>query len=230
MRVVTGSGPASIWLCYPSGVMDTFRLPKFSAEFFASQRPNPFVFIASHWTDASNPVVTVFGHCESVALYFDEDWVETRQPYTGYPTAGITSPPFYFVEVPNERGTLRAECLVDGAVVASHEVQSPEEADSLHVRTSFAELRADGSDMAFVYAEVRDANGTVLPNSEHAVRFTVAGGTLASPAVVAAEAGVATALVRTSETRGELLVTTSVDGLRDEQLSIPTVPVDDLYK
>lgn len=215
--------------CYPSGVFDTFRLPKFSAEFFASQRPTPSVFIASHWTDTSNPVVTVFGHCEEVKLYLNDAWVETQQPYTGYPTAGITSPPFYFVEVPNELGTLRAECLVEGAVVASHEVRSPEEASSLHVRTSFAELRADGSDMAFVYAEVRDANGTVLPNRAPEVRFSVEGGTLASPESVAAEAGVATALVRASETPGALVVIASVDGLGEQQITIPTVAVDDIY-
>lgn len=218
--------------CYPSGVLDTFRLPKFSAAFFASQRSaatHPSVFIASHWTNASKPVVTVFGSCDEVDLYLDDAWVETQTPYGGYPTDHIVHPPFYFVAVPNVRGTLRADCRIDGAIVASHAVRSPGESTSLNLRATFTELRADGSDMSFVYAEVLDVNGTVVPTSEASVRFSVTGGTLASPATVTAEAGVATAIVRAGETVGELVVTARIDGLGEQQVAIPMVAVDDLF-
>ncbi len=218
--------------CYPSGVLDTFRLPKFSAAFFASQRlaaTQPSVFIASHWTHTSNPVITVFGNCDEVDLYLDEALVETQQPHAGYPTGGISSPPFYFVSVPNERGTLRADCRVGGSIVASHEVRSPEAPASLRLRAPFAELRADGSDMTFVYAEVLDEYGTVVPTSNASVQFMVEGGTLASPATVAAEAGIATALVRASENPGALVVTAQVEGLGAPQLTVSTVAVHDLF-
>jgi beta-galactosidase len=60
------------------GVMDIFRLPKFSYHFYRSQRDpqqagagwsvGPVAFIASHWTPASDLRVLVFSNCEEVEL------------------------------------------------------------------------------------------------------------------------------------------------------------------
>ena len=180
--------------CYPSGVLDTFRLPKFSAAFFASQLPPPPTHRSSSRATGPTPESRAHGlwQLRRGRAVPDGVLVETQQPYAGYPTGTITHPPFYFVDVPNERGTLRADCRVDGAIIASHTVQSPGDPASLHLRAPFTELRADGSDLTFVYAEVRDANGTVVPTSAASVEFTVEGGTLAGPGTVTAEAGIAT--------------------------------------
>lgn len=219
--------------CYPSGVVDTYRLPKFSAEFFAAQRApahEPRVFIASHWTKDSNPVVTVFGNCDRVEMYHNGVWVETQAPFSGHPTAGINHPPFYFVDVPAVLGELRAACLVDGAEVAAHTVTSPGSPEHLTMSATFTELRADGSDLSFVYAQIVDEDDVLVPSATSSVRFSVEGGTLASPERVEAEAGVAAAIVRAGETPGTLRVFATSDTLGEAMLEVELVEVDDLYE
>ncbi|MCP4805499.1 MAG: hypothetical protein GY913_14115 [Proteobacteria bacterium] len=218
--------------CYPSGAIDTFRLPKYSAEFFRSQRPPEYgamVFIASHWTDESNPVPTVFGNCDQVDVYLDGVWVETQAPYDGYPTGNIAHPPYYFVDVPWQRGELRADCVVDAEVAASHTVASPGEPTELTLSTTLSELRADGSDLSFVYAELRDADGTLVIDRSATVSFEIEGGELAGPAVVDTEAGVAATLVRAGVAPGELRVSATASGLESAEATLSLVEAPDLY-
>jgi beta-galactosidase len=187
------------------------------------------VFIASHWTEASNPVVTVFGNCDQVEMYHDGVWVETQAPFSGHPTAGINHPPFYFVDVPAVLGELRAACLVDGAEVATHTVTSPGAPERLTMTATFSALRADGSDLSFVYAQVVDADGVLVPTATSAVQFSVEGGALASPEGVEAEAGVAVAIVRAGEEPGTLRVLATSEALGEVTLELELVEVDDLY-
>ena len=72
------------------GVMDIFRLPKFSYHFYRSQRDateggcnwtgGPCVFIASHWTAASSLQMLVFSNCEAVMLHLNGRVVGRADP------------------------------------------------------------------------------------------------------------------------------------------------------
>lgn len=76
--------------CYPSGVMDYFRIPKFSYYFFQSQRdPNlifkgidsgPMVFIANYWTEKSPRTITVYSNCELVSLFLNDQFLTSQSP------------------------------------------------------------------------------------------------------------------------------------------------------
>jgi hypothetical protein len=209
---------------YPSGVLDPFRLPKFSYYFWQSQRdPNliipcidsgPMVFIANYWTAGSPNDVRVYSNCEQVKLYVNDVLQGNRTPDTGYPTANLLHPPFTFSGLTFHAGELKAEGLINGEVVATHVVRTPGSAKSLSVEFDANDVPANGSETLFVYASILDANGTLVPTASNNVTFSVTGpASLASPATIKAEAGIATALVRVSDQPGLITVTAAASGL-----------------
>jgi beta-galactosidase len=184
------------------GPYDLFRLPKFDARFFQSQRPadlhiaglndGPMVFIANDATMQSPSSVTVFSNCEQVRLLQNGREVGTQKPIATMP--GLAHPPFTFkigqisdeqstmfmtgVAEPGTRvGELKAEGLIDGKVVATHIVQAPGVPKKLLLEVDLKgrDLAADGSDWVRVYARVCDARGTTYPYADDEVKFSVDG-------------------------------------------------------
>lgn len=69
-----------------SGIMDAFRLPKFSCEFFRSQderKGAKNVFIPTYWNDERINKLVVYSNCDSVKLYINNEFVEERTPDNG---------------------------------------------------------------------------------------------------------------------------------------------------
>jgi beta-galactosidase len=184
------------------GPYDLFRLPKFDAYFFQSQRPadlhipglndGPMVFIANFATFQSPSTVTVFSNCEEVRLSQNGKEIATQKPVTHL--TGLAHPPFTFkinqmssegdtmfmtgVAQPGTKvGELKAEGLIGGKVVATHTVHAPGVAKKLMLEADLKDrdLTADGSDWVRVYARVTDARGTVAPYADDLITFTTDG-------------------------------------------------------
>ena len=163
--------------------LDLFRLPKFDYYMFQSQRPpkktalgvgsGPMVFIANFATFQSPETVTVFSNCEQVRLFQNGKEVATQEPDSGF---HLPHPPFTFrltrfselhsmlfatgVAKPGTPiGNVRAEGLVGGAVVATHELQAPGVPSqvALVLDDCGVDMTADGSDWVRVYAHICDA-------------------------------------------------------------------------
>ena len=232
------------------GVLDLFRLPKFSYYLFQSQRPtsaDPMVFIASFATFFSPRNVTVFSNCDEVRLFLDGKEISRRKPDAGH---ALPHPPFTFevaafaaerstmymtgvaaVEPP--AGVLRAEGLIDGKVAATHIVRPPGVASQIRLEADVCgrELLADGSDWIRIHAHICDRRGTVNPFCDDSIEFSAAGagrligdGTIgANPA--RAEAGVATALVQSTAGAGKIVVTARSPGLAEGRIEIQSLPV-----
>jgi len=219
---------------WPSGAMDKFRLPKFSYYFWQSQRdPNliipgidsgPVVYIANYWTSTSPHDINVFSNCDEVKLYINSVLQGTHTPNTGYPNLNLLHPPFSFTGLTWVSGELKAEGYIGGQLVATHIVRTPDEANTISIKFDADKLISDGSDMAFVYASVVDANGTVVPEANNMVTFDVTGpAALVSPSTVRAEAGIATALLRALTQPGQVTVTATATGLSSGNASINSV-------
>jgi beta-galactosidase len=208
-----------------SGVVDLFRIPKFSFYFYQSQRDpsliipgvssGPMVFIASFWNSKSTPTVHVYSNCDQVRLSLNGTVVATQNPDAG---THFGHPPFTFTGVKSyQSGTLVAEGLVGGTVVTADTVKSPGSAATMKVvwDTAGIPLLADGSDIAIVNAEVLDANGTVIPTASNSVSFSITGGSgqLIGNNPTNAVAGIASILLKTSTTAGPITVTASSAGL-----------------
>jgi beta-galactosidase len=218
---------------WPSGVYDFLRLPKFSAYFWQSERSpdldlshlnidsGPMVFIGNHWTASSPTDVKVFSNCEQVKLYVNDVLQDTRNPDTNYPTANLIHPPFTFSGLTFAADELKAEGLIGGQVVASHIVRTPSTASTISVEFDITDVPANGSETVFVYACIRDGNGTVVPDASNEITFSVTGeAVLVTPPTISAEAGIATALIRVSDNPGTITVDAACFGLTPDNASI----------
>jgi beta-galactosidase len=201
-----------------SGIMDLFRLPKFSYFFFQSQRDaaekfgntagGPMVHIATWWTPASPLSVRVFSNGDEVELFLNGRSLGRRSPDKDRLSEHLAHPPFTFTVEKFEPGELKAVAYLNGNYAAEHTVKTPGEAKRLELVLDISSrpLAADG-DLVFVYARVVDEAGTVAPNSAASVNFQVKGpAELIGQNPIAAEAGIATILLKTRPGAGKIQI------------------------
>lgn len=209
------------------GVMDIFRLPKFSYHFYRSQRGpteggagwtgGPVVFIASHWTPASDLRVLVFSNCEEVELRLNDRTIGRKTPDRTWQTQHLPHPPFVFDLPRFEAGTLVARGSVGGRVVAQHAVATPQAPARLEVLVDDLGLvpAVGTGDVVGVFARVLDAHGTLCVEAEPEVGFVVDGtAEIVGPATVRAEAGIAAVVVRTPAAGGAWALTATCGALQ----------------
>jgi beta-galactosidase len=193
-----------------SGCMDIVRLPKFSHAFYQSQRSpaealraatsGPMVFIASYWTPTSSTSVRVFSNCEEVVLSLDGALVERRQPDTDRISTNLAHPPFTFRLERFQSGTLEAVGYIGGHAVTRHAVRTPGSVARLDLRLdeSGRPFATDGKDVGFLWATLRDANGTIVRDVWENVFFGATGDvTLVGANPFSSDAGIASILVQT---------------------------------
>ncbi|MGH8853356.1 MAG: glycoside hydrolase family 2 TIM barrel-domain containing protein [Telluria sp.] len=198
-----------------SGVMSIERLPKFSAEFFRSQRGaqegsprwggGPMVFIASHWQADSAPRVRVFSNAEEVELRLNGKPVGrlTSGPSGTHPH--LAHPPLEFDTGGFAPGELVALAYSGGRVVAEHRVRTPGAPARLVLAIDDLGVPPAKGDLVFARARLVDAAGTTVPGSGQQVRFAAGEGTeIVGSRVVETEAGIASVLVRVQGPRIKL--------------------------
>ena len=221
------------------GILDAFRQPKTAYYAFMSQRPvqsanalgsGPMVYIANECTAFSPADVTVFSNCDSVRLSVNGEFLAEQRILSH--TNGLKHEPAVFSDawdfMENKRldrdgkesaVKLVAEGIVDGKVVATHEVRPSRRAEKIRLRLDVEEGQepvANGSDVVPVIAEVTDRRGTVKRLNNEEILFTVEGsaelvtdapdGTLTR----AVAWGTAPALVRPATRPGMVTVRASV--------------------
>lgn len=199
-----------------SGIMDIFRLPKFSYYFFQSQRDatevrpgvfgGPMIFIASYWTAQSPTDVRIFSNGEEVELWLNGRSLGRQKPDQNRLTTHLAHPPFTFHVGKFEPGELHAAAYLAGKTVAEQVVRTPRAPHhlALDVDLSGRPLGRDG-DLVFLHARVVDAAGTVVPDAALPVKFTVDGDAqLIGDNPIAAEAGIASILLKTGTHAGQI--------------------------
>lgn len=190
----------------------------------------PMVYIAHEMTPFSSKDVTVYSNCEEVRLTFMRDGkVSTySKPLTeaGMPSPLITFPDVYDFQMDKamsrkkkqEDVLLLAEGLIDGKVVATHEVHPARRPEKLllWIDNEGVNLKADGSDFVTVVAAVADKNGNIKRLNNYYVKFHVEGegrllgdaSILANPAPV--KWGTAPVLIQSTLKPGKIKVIASV--------------------
>ncbi|WP_228730450.1 glycoside hydrolase family 2 protein [Shewanella yunxiaonensis] len=154
-----------------SGIMSLYRQPKYSYYFFASQRDandisplfqsGPMVHIASEWQPDSSTDVRVFSNADEVALYLNGQLIAKQTPTRNHYSQHLPHPPFIFHLAKFTPGTLRADAIIGGKVVATHEVATPGKAVAINLRldTSGIAPKTGVNDVLFVYAQLQDKDG-----------------------------------------------------------------------
>jgi len=198
-----------------SGALSIERLPKFSAEFFRSQRDakeasprwggGPMVFIASYWQADSMPRVRVFSNAEEVELRLNGKPVGRKKSLPSATHPRLAHPPLEFDTGGFAPGELVARAYSGGRMVAEHRVRTPGAPVRLALALDDVGVPATSGDLVFVRARLLDANGTTVPLSGREVAFTAGPGSeIVGSATVSTEAGIASVLVRVQGPRANL--------------------------
>lgn len=181
------------------GMMDAFRQPKTSYYMFMSQRSaeksdltadnGPMVYIAHELTPFSPKDITIYSNCDEVRLTVFKDGKQysyQKDPaHKGMPSPIITfENAYHFMEWKTmaragrqKDAYLLAEGLINGKVVATHKRYPSGQADHITLRldNENVPLKADGSDVVTVIAEVVDKRGTVKRLNNSVIRFEIEG-------------------------------------------------------
>jgi beta-galactosidase len=209
-----------------SGIMDIFRLPKFSYWFYCSQADEgPVCFIAGYNQPGATTGVRVFSNADSVKLYMNDTLIAVQAPDSNRNTVNLRHPPFTFTLPERHQGTLKAEGIKDGAMFGNHSVSTPGPVASLRlsIDVSNKPLKADGADAVFVYAMLVDSIGNQVFTADSTVRFSVRGDAiLVGQNPVKAEAGIATILLKAGISPGKVMVTASSAGLAEAEMMTQT--------
>lgn len=244
------------------GIMDNYRQPKYAYYMFCAQRPpyqnehliadsGPMVYIANAMTPFSPSDVTVYSNCDEVRLTRGIDG-KTYTYRKDKHAVGMPSPVITFKDVwkvmddkqasrdgHQDKSYLLAEGLMDGKVVATDTVRPARRPTHLRlfVDDGGVQLKADGSDIVTVVAEVTDDRGTVKRLNNEQIRFEVSGPgrlvadekSFTNPRAV--QWGTAPVLVQSSVVPGTIKVTASVVWQGEEtpvsaEIEIPTVRPD----
>jgi len=219
-----------------SGLVDMYRLPKYSYYFLQSQRDpgviipgvdsGPMVFIANQWTASSPTTVRVYSNCEQVALSLNGKLVATQRPDVG---TNLLHPPFDFNLGGYTPGTLKADCLIGGKPEASFTQRTPGQAAAIRLVPEATRLQADLSDARLVFIEVVDANGTVVPTDSSQVSLSLTGpGSIVGPILLTMKGGELATWVRAGRTAGTIVLTASASGLTPATLKLVSQAVPNL--
>jgi hypothetical protein len=229
-----------------SGVVDIDRYPKFGYHQMRSmQRPNEsnpaMVFIASYnnRSDLDSSIV-VFSNCDAVKLYRNGQFIQGITRAENAKTAphifSKEGSPYYIFHLGNyQPGELKAEGLMNGKVVAQHQVRTPGKPERLAIELADEgiPLIADGSEMIPVYLKVLDGNGTIVANKTGLeyfdIELEVSGAgmliTETSPKVelLRTEGGLAYALIRTGKKAGKINIIAKSKNLKTATLSFNSI-------
>lgn len=211
-------------ICY-SGLADLFRLPKFGLSYFRCQVPKgaylpsgrkPYeVFINSHWLADSSDTLLVYGNVDEVELLLNGRVIARQSPdrglttnkYVSCPDGGnatnIDFPPFTFKGVKWEEGELKAVGYKDGKTVTEYAVYTPGKAETMDITYFDSGKPAERRDLLIVYVNLKDKKGTLCfgENQQEVILEVLKGGELRGPGKIKAEAGVASFIVATGESK-----------------------------
>ena len=184
-----------------ASMVDMNRFPKLLYYIYeAAWTPfalKPVIHLAHHWNRAyqgTGPIqVNAFSNCPSVRLLINgaqQGSVETPNSWQSNSSANLTQSttvmPFQTSwSVTWAAGTLEADCLDQFGNVVAKDTKTTAGAENKIVLsvvpdlvqpngTSFA-VTANGSDVAFIVAQVQDANGNWVPTASDTVTFAVSG-------------------------------------------------------
>ncbi|MBS2098470.1 glycoside hydrolase family 2 TIM barrel-domain containing protein [Carboxylicivirga linearis] len=216
-----------------SGIMDIFRLPKFSYYFYQSQADidstsesefsQPMVFISNYYNDPSFLKVKVYSNCDEIELKVNGNSFARQKPDNDRNSTHLEHPPYTFLLPAFTPGKLEAIGYVKGKIAAKDIRQTPEQAYGLKlwIDESGKPLQRGNDDIVFAYAAVVDTSGTILPLAENSIRFSVGGDAQiigANP--TNAEAGIATVLLKVESTAEMIHLKALSDGLTENELLI----------
>lgn len=222
-------------ICY-HGVMDIFRIPKYAAYFYQSQRDvkdGITVVIARRLVPAMNEdggkVITVYSNCEQVEVFVHGESLGRQNPNRIlYPN--LPHPPFVFNQgLPWPYGAhseIRAIGYIDGKPVKEHILKMEGEPHHIKLIPDHFELIADGGDMTRILVQTVDQHGQPLSLGHFAVEIEVEGeGQLVGENPLVMEGGQAAVYIRATRTAGVMKFKARNNLFQSAEITINSIPL-----
>lgn len=216
-----------------SGIASIDRIPKFSYYFYQSQRnatensnlfqSGPMVKIASYWTTESPLTIRIFSNANEVELLLNGKSLGKQKPDENKISNNLNHPPFTFKLKKYIKGTLEAKAYINGKLVANDKVISPEIPSKIELilDKSGYEATTGVNDVLFVYACIKDKNGTTVPVNNKEITFKVEGDAqFVSPKKIDTEAGIAAALIKIGDLHETIKLKATGKQLKSDELEI----------
>ncbi|ARV16594.1 glycoside hydrolase family 2 TIM barrel-domain containing protein [Polaribacter sp. SA4-12] len=212
--------------------IDLCGFPKDGYYFYQSQwSDKPMVHIFPHWNleDQEGKEVTVyaFTNGDEVELFQDGKSLGKQKNDTN-------SVEYQTWKVIYKPGSLKAVASKNGKTHASKEVKTAGKAHSIDIKVRRTELNANGKDLAYIECTVLDKEGNVVPKADNLINFNIEGeatligvgnGDNFSHASFQASNrkafnGKCLAIIKTTETAGNIQFTASSKGLESVSIKL----------
>jgi beta-galactosidase len=218
-----------------------------------TSKPMLHIFPHWNWTGREGQVIPVvaYTNCDVVELFLNGRSLGAKarefprqgtvRGYNVYakPQVFPTTADLHLAwDVPYEAGTLKAVGYTDGKVVGETEVRTAGKPAMLRLYADQAELRAGARDVAHLTVQVVDAAGTVVPEADNLVVFDVQG----AAKLIGTDngngeshesfkdnrrrafSGLCLGIVQATAQSGEVRITVSADGLKEDSVVLKSTP------
>lgn len=245
--------PTPYYNTFPSkssyfGAVDTAGFPKDIFYYYQSQwTKEPMVHLLPHWNwkDGESVRVLTYTNAKKVELILNgtslgERSYENKTTTWGAPYKETSAGKTYLEwSVPFKAGTLEAVAKDEqGKVIARDKVVSAGAPSAIRLTADRQVIKADGSDLSFITADVVDSQGNIVPTADNQLQFNISGnGSLAgvdNGNAASAErykdnkrkafSGKALAILQSTEQSGEIMLNVTAAGLRGSSVKVFTVP------
>jgi len=155
------------------GLIDLCGFPKDGFYFYKSQwTDEPMVHILPHWNwegkEGELIDVLAYTNCDEVELFLNNKSLGIRKMDSS------TSLKLGW-KVPYAKGILRAVGKKNGSVVSEAEQTTAGVAAQIILSVDRDNLKSNGKDLSFVKVEIKDKNGTLVPNAGNLIKFKIYG-------------------------------------------------------
>ncbi|MHC0439360.1 glycoside hydrolase family 2 TIM barrel-domain containing protein [Flavobacterium sp. 3-210] len=153
------------------GIVDLAGFPKDVYYMYQSEWTDKTVLhIFPHWNWKAGQTVDVW------AYYNKADEVEL---FLNGKSVGIRSKKgddlHVMWRIPYQAGILKAVSRKNGKIVLETEIKTAANPDNLKLTADRSTIKADGNDLSFVTVDILDANGTLAPNANNEINFSLKG-------------------------------------------------------
>lgn len=218
---------------HPRRIFSMYREPNPVYYWYQSELlGRPIVHITDERAEVKEKVL-VFSNCEEVQLYKNGKLIGRQQPDYDREKLYVDHPSFTF-DYNWKEGKLTAKGIKNGQVVAEYSLTKAGKPYMMKVviEEDNRPFYANGSDIKMAKAYILDKNGNHVRTDSTKVTFSIKGvGTIVGDASIGANPnqayyGVASALIKATESTGRLTVKASAKGLKSSEASITTTPYE----
>jgi beta-galactosidase len=159
------------------GIIDLAGFPKDTYYLYQSmwvpRNERPVVHVMPHWNweKGTTVPVWVYSNCDAAELVVNGKSLG-EQRFAEAEADGLLHLEWL---VPYEPGEITAVAKQDGKVMATKTVRTAGAPFQMKIQSDWADVAADGADIAYITCSVHDAAGTIVPTASNLVTFTVDG-------------------------------------------------------